>query len=163
VGALSFNTTGFDNTANGADALGTNFTGHNNTASGFEALLKNTEGSDNAAFGNDALSSNTTGTFNTASGFQALMKNIDGSRNIAVGVNAGVHLISGDLNIYLGNTGQTSESNTMRLGQVQAQTRTFIAGVAGVPISGASVTINSGGQLGILASSARYKHDIRNM
>jgi hypothetical protein len=49
----------------------------------------------------------------------------------------------------------------MRLGQ--GQTRTFIAGIAGVPISGATVTINNAGQLGIVASSARYKRDIHDM
>src|SRR5262249_24420978 len=48
-----------------------------------------------------------------------------------------------------------------RLGSVQ--TRTFLAGVAGVPISGAQVTINNAGQLGILASSVRYKRDIADM
>src|SRR5262249_57067091 len=70
---------------------------------------------------------------------------------------------SGDSNIYLGNTGATTESNTLRLGQPQAQTHTFIAGIAGVPISGATVTINNAGQLGIVASSARYKRDIQDM
>jgi hypothetical protein len=52
----------------------------------------------------------------------------------------------------------------MRLGQ--AQTRTFIAGVSGTALSSGSpkaVYINSNGQLGILASSARYKRDIRDM
>ena len=44
----------------------------------------------------------------------------------------------------------------------EAQTRTFIAGVAGTPISGAAapVFITSTGQLGVRPSSARYKHDI---
>jgi Chaperone of endosialidase len=46
----------------------------------------------------------------------------------------------------------------MRLGQ--DQTRTFIAGVASVPVSGRAVLISSTGQLGIRASSARYKRDI---
>jgi len=32
-----------------------------------------------------------------------------------------------------------------------------------MPISGAQVTINNAGQLGILASSTRYKRDIRDM
>ena len=49
----------------------------------------------------------------------------------------------------------------MRLGQVQTQT--FIAGIAGVPVSGSPVLITSQGQLGIQASSLRYKHDIEPM
>src|SRR5262249_52565053 len=64
-----------------------------------------------------------------------------------------------------------SESNTMRLGQDAVTTngvtsgiaRTFIAGIKGVPISGATVTIDNTGQLGIVASSARYKRDIQDM
>jgi len=93
-------------------------------------------------------------------GYRAL-SNSTGGRNLALGYNAGFHLTSGDKNIYLGNTGVTSESTTMRLGSVQ--TRTFIVGVAGVPISGAQVTINNQGQLGIVGSSARYKRHIQEM
>jgi hypothetical protein len=40
------------------------------------------------------------------------------------------------------------------------QTRAFIKGVVGVPISGLPVTINAAGQLGVAPSSARYKQDI---
>ena len=43
------------------------------------------------------------------------------------------------------------------------QTRTFIAGVAGTALSGSQVLVSSTGQLGILASSARYKRDISAM
>jgi hypothetical protein len=131
-----------------------------NTASGYQALVSNTTGAVNTASGFGALANNATGSYNTALGYNALL-NSTGSRNTALGYNAGVHLSSGDLNIYLGNSGATTESTTMRLGS--AQTHTFIAGVAGVPISGAQVTINSSGQLGIVTSSARYKRDIRDM
>jgi len=43
------------------------------------------------------------------------------------------------------------------------QTRTFIAGIRATPVTGKQVFINSNGQLGILASSARYKRDIQTM
>jgi hypothetical protein len=43
------------------------------------------------------------------------------------------------------------------------QTRVFIAGIAGVPLSGATVVVRSDGQLGVVASSARYKRDIRSL
>jgi hypothetical protein len=53
----------------------------------------------------------------------------------------------------------------MRLGSVQ--TRTFIAGVYGASLSSSNspvpVFIDKNGQLGIVASSARYKRDIRDM
>jgi len=54
-----------------------------------------------------------------------------------------------------------TESNIMRLGGVQTQT--FIAGITGVPVTGSAVLISSTGQLGISASSIRYKRDIQPM
>jgi hypothetical protein len=151
---------GSDNTATGANALNRNSTGSGNTATGHQALYNTTTGYYNTATGWSVLAFNTTGSYNTALGYRALY-NSTGTRNTALGYNAGYHLTSGDFNIYLGNTGQASESATMRLGSVQ--TRTFIVGIVGVPISGAMVTINNAGQLGIVASSARYKRDIRDM
>ena len=50
----------------------------------------------------------------------------------------------------------------MRLGGSQTQT-TFIAGIVGVPVSGSPVVVGSSGQLGIQASSIRYKRDIHPM
>src|SRR5208337_5448556 len=42
---------------------------------------------------------------------------------------------------------------------------TFIAGISGVgvPVGSAPVEVSGAGQLGIVMSSARYKHDIRDM
>src|SRR5262249_31403607 len=95
-------------------------------------------------------------------GYGALINQTAGSDNIAVGYQAGSVLTSGDANIYLGNPGgAATESQTLRLGG--SQTRSFIAGVVSTPVSGSQVLINSNGQLGILASSARYKRDIHSM
>jgi hypothetical protein len=106
--------------------------------------------------------SNTSGSGNTAVGTNALVSNTTGSGNIALGDFSGFNLKSGSGNIYLGSDGgAATESNTIRLGQ--SQTRTFIAGVAGTHISGSQVVVNGAGQLGILASSARYKRDINPM
>jgi len=72
--------------------------------------------------------------------------------------------MSGSDNIYIGDpNGAASESNTIRLGQQGLLTRAFIAGIAGVPVSGSPVLIDSQGQLGIQASSIRYKRDIQPM
>jgi hypothetical protein len=182
--ALFLNTTGHENTASGFQALWGNDTGSYNTASGVSALVRNDTGSGNTASGYNALADNTTGRVNTASGFRALasnsagsyntalgyqaLSNSTGSRNLALGYQAGYNLSSGDKNIYVGNTGAASESNTMRLGR--SQTRTFIAGVYGVAVGNGSpkpVYINSSGQLGtstqVILSSARYKRDIADM
>jgi Chaperone of endosialidase len=178
--ALQFNRAGFNNTASGVAALRANRDGSNNTASGVDALRNNEDGSFNTAYGNAtlrdnstgsgntasgvvALRDNTTGSDNTAVGFQALQSNTAGDRNTALGHGAGILLTSGSDNIYIRNDGAVSESNTIRLGSPGEQTRTFIAGVFSVPVSGQAVRINSEGQLGVQASSARYKRDIQRM
>jgi hypothetical protein len=150
------------NTGGGTGALQANTTGSANTAYGAAALFSNTTGGDNTAYGAGALQ-NTTGGDNTASGTLALARNTTGTDNIALGVQAGFNLTDGSANIYLGHPGEATESNTMRLGE--AQTRTFIAGVAGTPLSSgaAAVFISPTGQLGTQPSSARYKRDIEPM
>ena len=139
-------------------ALLSNTTGFYNTASGVHALRRNTIGYGNTADGYAALYGNTTGVYNTGVGYHTFLRNPAGQRNTALGWGAGSFLTSGSNNIYLGHPGVASESATLRLGNVQ--TRAFIKGVVGVPISGLHVTINAAGQLGVAPSSERYKQDI---
>src|SRR5437773_5837532 len=82
--ALSSNTTGSFNTADGAHALQSSTTGNNNTANGSLALFNNIRGQDNTAVGFQALLSNTDASFNTAIGFNALFNNT-ASNNTAIG------------------------------------------------------------------------------
>jgi hypothetical protein len=154
-----------------------NTTANNNTADGFQALLKNSTGAQNTATGESALKNNTTANNNTADGFQALFHNANGanntavgqhalfnttgSSNIAVGANAGSNLTMGNNNIDIGNPGVAAESNTIRIGSVQA--RTFIKGISGVAIAGGPVVVNSVGQLGVMVSSAQFKDEIKPM
>ena len=180
VAALFNNTTGSNNTANGVDALASNGSGGNNTANGFNALFSNTTGNFNTADGLNALGhnsignrntaegvnalfGNTTGNNNTANGETALFRNTTGSSNIAVGVNAGSNLTTGNNNIHIGNVGVAGEANTIRVGMQGTQTRTFIAGISGVAVEGSAVVANANGQLGIAASSARFKDEIKPM
>jgi hypothetical protein len=75
-----------------------------------------------------------------------------------------VALTTGNNNIYIGNQGAVSESQTIRIGT--AQTSTFIAGIASNNSGNAVVVIDTTtGQLGfeLIASSARYKRDIAPM
>ena len=165
--ALNRNTIGQGNTANGSNALDSNIDGDSNTASGFDALGGNTTGSNNTATGLDALANNTTGSKNTAVGAGAL-ENATGDSNIALGADAGSTLTTGDGNIYIGNIGSGGpvESQTIRIGRpkgVLAPERTFIAGINGVAVSGAAVVVKFDGQLGVAASSARFKKDIKPM
>jgi len=95
----------------------------------------------NVAIGSDALHAST------------------GNRNIALGFQAGFALTSGNNNVYIAHDGVSTESLTIRLGSVQ--TRTFIAGINGASVNGATVMIDTTtGQLGIATSSARYKQDV---
>jgi Chaperone of endosialidase len=163
VQALLSNTLGSDNTANGSGALQSNTTGNNNTADGAAALSNNTTGFANTATGDFALFSNTFGADNTAIGVGALLNNTRGISNIALGGGAGANLFEGDNNIDIGNEGIAVESNTIRIGTQGTQTRTFVAGIRGSPITGTSVVVNTNGRLGTVGSSQRFKDDIKPM
>ncbi|MBV8359915.1 MAG: tail fiber domain-containing protein, partial [Deltaproteobacteria bacterium] len=117
----------------------------------------------NTASGWSALSSNTEGTDNTASGAGALQRNTTGKYNIGLGSNAGSNIVAGSNNIDIGSSGAADESNTIRIGTDGTQKKTYIAGISGTAMTGADVVVSSGGQLGVLASSARYKRNIRTM
>jgi hypothetical protein len=164
VDALFANTTGGENTATGVTALWLNTMGSDNTATGEAALNSNTTGSGNTATGDDALGSNSTGSNNTATGVLAL-QDTTGSSNIGIGNSAGSNLTTGDNNIDIGNNGFASDSTTIRIGTQGTQTETHIAGIFGSPGTkkACQVVVQSNAKLGCMASSARYKHDIRNM
>jgi hypothetical protein len=86
LAALSYNTTGNDNTANGFGALYRNATGSDNTATGYEALQDN-NADNNTAIGFQTIYGNTTVSNNTAIGAKTLCYN-NGSSNTANGVEA---------------------------------------------------------------------------
>src|SRR5439155_8195484 len=174
------NTTGSNNTANGREALGSNKAGANNTASGKSALVNNTSGEgntangafalqfnttafNNTASGQASLQNNTTGGFNTANGYKSLASNTTGSNNIALGVNAGRNLTTGSNNIDIGNPGVAGEGNNIRIGTKGTHTATFIVGINGTAVTGTAVVVNANGQLGVAASSARFKDGIKPM
>jgi hypothetical protein len=158
--ALQANTTGSSNMASGASALKYNTTGSYNAASGTDALYYNTTGSNNTASGTSALIFNTTGSFNTAFGEFALNLNTTGGNNIAVGYQAGMNVTTGSNNIDIGNQGDAADAGIIRIGTAGAQTATYIAGIVDSKLTGNEVVITSSGQLGVKASSERYKTDI---
>jgi hypothetical protein len=180
-GALFVHTTGTDNTfvgeragnlgtggssnnsAFGADALRSNTNGALNSAFGGNSLFSNTTGGRNSAFGEDALFHNTTGGLNSAFGEDALQFNTTGSRNVGVGRRAGRNQTTGNDNIYLANVGVAAESGQIKIGTQGTHTDTFIAGIAGNVVSGSTVIVDGNGQLGVVASSLRFKLDVRDM
>ena len=184
--ALYHNTTGSSNTAVGSTALFNNTSGESNTATGFRALSTNGMGSGNTANGANTLSgqngnvipdwSNNTAVGanalvgqvgdlenNTAIGAGALPLIFGGQNNIAIGYRAGSNLISGDNNIYIGNLGVDTEFGSVYIGTAGTQTQTFIAGISGTAVTGTPVVVDGNGQLGVAASSARFKDEIEPM
>jgi endosialidase-like protein len=162
--ALGNNTIGTANTANGQAALFGNTTGSDNTAMGRAALINSSTGAQNTATGGAALASDTIGSENTATGFHALLNNKIGNKNIALGFRAGSDLTTGDKNIDIGNAGLAGESSTIRIGRVQDQTETFIAGISGATVpTGVAVIVDADGHLGTTTSSARFKEAIKPM
>ena len=167
-GALRQLATGSQNTAIGSDALTTNTNGEQNTAVGERTLNQNRTGNANTAVGRAALYTHVTGHQNTAVGYGALQQEDGGLNNVAIGFSAGSLLTTGSNNIYLGADllGEAVESNTIHLGKVGTQTKTFIAGVRGITTvnpDAIPVVIDSAGQLGTVSSSRRFKEDIRDM
>ena len=162
--ALFSNTTGNDNNASGVKALYANTTGVRNIAVGNYAMVANTTGFSNDAVGFGALWHNTTGSGNSASGYAALYSNTTGSNNIAVGQYAGYYSTTGSNNIEIGNHGAAADSAVIRIGTPGTQKTASIAGISGVNVTaGATVVVNTLGQLGVRSSSRRYKEDIRSM
>src|SRR5262249_378396 len=105
----------------------------------------------------------TTGFNNVAIGASALLNDTTGSVNIALGPGAGKNLTTGDRNIDIGNDGVAGEEATIRIGTEVEQTSTFIAGINGATVTGASVFVSTDGKLGTRPSSARFKDEIKPM
>jgi hypothetical protein len=158
--ALFSNVSGDNNTATGAESLYSNLIGANNNANGFQSMYSNTSGSNNLASGYQALYGNTTGGYNSALGNQALVNSQSGVGNIGVGPFAGRNIVHGNFNVDIGSWGSADESNTIRIGLPQYHKTAFIAGIASSHLTGAQVFVTASGQLGVLASSERYKTDI---
>ena len=136
VGAntLTANTTGSSNTSLGRAALKSNTTGNSNTATGLNALTLNTTGSSNVAYGYYSLKSNLTGSFNTALGRGTLLANTSGTHNTAVGFTSLASNTTGGYNTAMGYqtlTLNTTGANNTAVGRdAAAQNSTAVSNVA---------------------------------
>jgi len=95
-----------------------------------------------------------------------VFSNTEGNFNTAVGPNAGSAITTGSYNIDIGNGGVGGESGVTRIGTAGTQTATYISGIRETPLTqGAAVAvgITVDGQLGVRASSARFKEAIQPM
>ena len=130
---------------------------------GYAALFDNTTGVRNSAVGSQALYHSTSGNYNDAVGYLALFNTTSGSNYVAIGYEAGYNQTSGSNNIYIGNNGVAAESGVTRIGTHGTQTAAFVAGITGATVTGAAVYVTAEGQLGVLASSERFKTAIAPM
>ena len=106
-------------------------TGSENTAVGSYSMWQHTAGDRNSAFGDDSLSAANSGSDNTAIGHKALQNNT-GNGNIALGIQAGINITTGSNNIIIGNSGDLSDNNVIRIGN--NQTATLVAGIYNSPL-----------------------------
>ena len=149
------------NTAVGDHALFGDTEGNVNTAVGANALYHIGKGYSNVAAGYSACWSCSGSFSNVALGNKTLYSNESGTNNIAIG-NAAGYNSTGSYNIEIGNAGQKLDAGVIRIG-ASNQTTTYIAGINSSQVVGAPVYVTSSGQLGVLASSERYKTDIRSI
>ncbi len=163
IGAFTmYNTNGDDNDAMGYAAMYGNTTGKLNNAVGNFALYYLNTGTNNNAFGYGALYGNSEGSNNIGVGMYALEYN-EGNNNIAIGSYAGANLTNGSGNIDIASRGVAGESSVIRIGAASAQLAVYVAGIANSKVTGGAVYVTSAGQLGVMASSERYKTAIAAM
>jgi hypothetical protein len=163
-------TTGWENTGLGHQSLRFN-TSSNNTALGSHSLWANTDGMDNTATGRRALMSNTLGNFNVASGQDAMLMNTGGGGNTALGYGSLSSNTTGSSNIALGYYAGWNVStayNVISIGSLggEVNNSAWIGNVYGTTTQNgtvAPVVVSSDGQLGVVASSKRFKKDIAAM
>ena len=116
----------------------------------------------NTGIGQNALIALTTGINNTACGVIALNSITTGGNNACFGYGAGSAYTSSEANntcLGFNVIGVAAESNTIRIGNT-SHTKCFIIGVSGIVVTGAAAIISAGNQLGVLASSERFKENI---
>ena len=148
------NTTGTPVTFIGVNAGYHNTTGGQNFFLGVNAGYGNTTGNNNIFVGNQVGYSNTTGSRNTFIGSGSGGPNTTGTNNTFVGYAAGLSAGStASNNLYVANQGNPSDNGVIRIGDPANQKSAYIAGVYGVPTTGAPVFIDSTGKLGTRRSA----------
>jgi hypothetical protein len=89
------------------------------------------------------ITTNNNNTNNTAFGNGALQKLVSGNNNnIALGYNAGNNLIYGSNNIYIGNTGNSYDNNTIRIGNSTDHTDAVITSTNSINLQTNSLLLN---------------------
>jgi hypothetical protein len=158
--ALHNNTIGSGNVAMGMSALFSNTTGTTNTAIGFGALQKNIA-DNNTALGYQALINATAGG-NTAVGYQAGITVTTGINNVLIGGAGTATVTTGNSNIFITNSYNTTGAATTGDNNIGIGTNTGFGGLSNTVIIGNSSSTSYeiyGSWTNI--SDRRMKHDIQ--
>jgi hypothetical protein len=167
----NYTLTGNENTGIGY-AVGSALTsGSSNCLFGLETADSMNQGNYNCAYGQQCMNAVTTGSNNVAIGFQALVNAVTGTGNISIGYQAGAGSTTSDsYNICIGQGTSSANgvSNALVIGagngtgagQLSSAT---ICGITGVTVTGTAVLCSTAGVLGTVASSRKYKDDIKDM
>jgi len=160
--ALGSNTSGQDNTAHGYFALASNTSGFYNTANGSGSLRANSTGYQNTAIGANSLMFNTTGNFNTANGALALFNNVGGSSNTASGNGALYSNTNGNRNTAFGSAAlynNTSGKDNTAVGNVALATN--FSGGSNVAVGAYALQGNVSGFYNVaIGDSALYNNTV---
>jgi hypothetical protein len=153
-----------DNTMYGQSSGHSGQSGSENVGFGSLSLGSLQNGSQNVAVGRTANYFLTTGSNNTTVGHSACESLVSGSNNISLGVGAASNYNGSESgNINIGTDGTVGESDVTRIGDPGNQTACFIGGINGVTVTGTAVLCSTSGQLGTIASSERYKENIKTI
>lgn len=154
----------------GSQTLSSLQDGTDNCAFGNGALTTSTSDSQNCAFGNISLTSLNGaggGTSNSAFGYQSLFSLQTGNFNCAFGAMAGTSYFGSEsFNICIGSPGVTGENNALHIGDGVSSSplqQSFIGGIRGVVVTGSPILISGSDQLGVAASSIKFKKNVTDM
>jgi len=173
-----FKTTGASNIGIGVQAGASFSSGTDNvmigTNCGINGLNYTITGTNNVAIGSSAFGINTLSgapSNNACVGYGTLGAITSASYNTAIGSLAGSGYTSTEAsNICIGyNTvGTAAESNVLRIGTATGTgngqlNKAYISGIQTITVTGTPVLVSSSDQLGVAASSKRFKENIQDM
>jgi hypothetical protein len=164
--AGNFTMTGQSNTGIGVEALHAVTTGTGNaTLAGMNSL---TNGSNNASCGDGSMAASTGSSNCSVLGAIALNNVVGGQYIVAIGYEAGSnYTTTEESNVVVSNNGTVGESNVIRIGTqgngLGQQNECFIAGITGSTVTGSAVLCSTGGQLGTISSSIKFKENIQDL
>lgn len=170
IGGNSSVNTGSQCTIIGLNAgRGGGMTGFGNSGLGTTVLYSLTSGQYNCALGPNAVSDMQSGSGNIGIGYEACA-GTTGNNNVCVGHQAGVSYNGAeDSNICIGSTtGVNGESHALHIGNGTGTSSgnlnsAFISGIQTIVVTGTPVLVSTGDQLGVAASSQKFKQNIVNM